>query len=118
MVLLKATKVYTLLRQSAHKIVGYYFLVVYLPDNCLSCSMAGITVSSKVGKAVNRNKIKRRIKSVLRSSNLADPEEKFMCNIIALKTSAEADYSALRNDLEFCLRKIHLKLASSIQRME
>lgn len=61
----------------------------------------GIVVSRKVGKAVVRNRIKRRIREILRKTHL--PPAEIM--IIAKPEAAEADYAELARDLYFVIRK-------------
>ena len=99
-------KGYTLLRQGTLKSVSRFFLIVYIFDSALSGSMAGITVSKKVGNAVTRNKVKRRIKVFLRDYKPCDDMPKFFCNIIALRSVVRADWVDFCTDLYNCLERI------------
>ncbi len=61
----------------------------------------GIVVSKKVGKAVVRNRIKRRIREIVRRSHL--PPAELM--IVAKPEAAEADFAELTRDFLELLRK-------------
>jgi len=50
---------------SKHKIIKNNEFVIYFDNNQLNYTRVGISVSSKLGNAVIRNKIKRQIKSIL-----------------------------------------------------
>lgn len=66
----------------------------------------GFSVSNKVGKAVKRNKLKRRLRAIVRD------EVKFMrpCQavIVASPQAAEADYSTLKETVRFLLKRAKL----------
>ena len=64
----------------------------------------GIVVSRKVGKAVVRNRIKRRVREILRRIHL--PPSEIM--IVAKPEAAEADYSELVRDLLRLLERSRL----------
>ncbi|MCK9328278.1 MAG: ribonuclease P protein component [Candidatus Cloacimonetes bacterium] len=106
MLRLTSTKDYTKLRQSQKKIVGQYFIVIYVPENNYMESAAGITVSKKVGNAVVRNKVKRRIRAFLRQYSLRPSIPGFICNIIALKPVISADWISFKRDLQNCLDRL------------
>ena len=106
MLRLKSTSYYSLLRESKTKILGKHFIVVYILDEMIKESLAGITVSKKVGNAVVRNKIKRRIKSVLHGYILPDMRKRFYCNIIALSSAVGVEWDIFKCDLEKCLDKL------------
>jgi len=70
-------------------------------------SRLGLTVTKKIGKAVIRNKIKRRLREVFRE--LA--KKNYLVNrydfvVIAKKNSVNADFSLLEKDILFCLKHI------------
>lgn len=44
------------------------FFTMYIKKNDLGCSRLGVSVSKKVGNSVVRNKIKRRIKEIVRTN--------------------------------------------------
>ena len=106
MLRLTSTNDYGRLRQSPNKVVGKYFIVVFLNDSNLSECIAGITVSKKVGNAAKRNRVKRRVKAFLRDFNPPDSKQAIMANIIALPLVIEAEWLALCRDLENCFLKI------------
>ncbi len=61
----------------------------------------GIVVSKKVGKAVVRNRVKRRVREIVRKSHL--PPAELM--IIARPEAAEASYAELARDFYELLKK-------------
>lgn len=81
------------------------FSYVYINDNDLNNYRFGICVSKKIGKAVVRNKLKRRIKDIIDKSKLHFKNKDY---IIVLKKSANsAEYLELKDDIVNILRKIN-----------
>ena len=72
-------------------------LVIRVLPNGLDISRYGITVSRHVGKAVVRNKIKRRFREILRQTQL---QPGFDMVIIARASAAGADYSEMKKTTE------------------
>ena len=72
-------------------------LVVRILPNGHDISRYGITVSRHVGKAVVRNKIKRRLREILRKITL---KPGFDIVIIARTAAAAADYSEMKKTTE------------------
>jgi ribonuclease P protein component len=72
-------------------------LVIRILPNGLDISRYGITVSRHVGKAVVRNKIKRRFREILRKITLRPG---FDIVIIARASAARADYSEMKKTTE------------------
>ena len=72
-------------------------LVIRILPNGLGISRYGITVSRHVGKAVVRNKIKRRFREILRKITL---QPGFDIVIIARASAAKADYSEMKKTTE------------------
>ena len=106
MLRVKSTRVYSLLRESKQKIVGKYFIVVYMYDETITESAAGITVSKKVGNAVVRNKVKRRIKAFLNDYTVPLLARNFYCNIIALSSSVGVEWIVFKGELEKSLKQL------------
>jgi len=90
---------------------GKYFasplLVVYAERDRFKQSRMGITVSSKIGNAVVRNRTKRRIKEALRA---IEPRvaEGYNLVIVARNAIVFADYAAICATLERLLGKLGL----------
>ena len=68
------------------KFQDHYFVVVFMPGES-ECSRLGITVSRRVGNAVERNRLKRLIREWFRM-NKASAMKIWDVNIIAKKTAA------------------------------
>lgn len=73
----------------------FIFLVHKIPDNYFA---VGFVVSKKVGKAVVRNKIKRRIRAFLRENAQQLPSNLKMV-IIAKPQAATADWQEIKQEL-------------------
>ena len=77
---------------------------VYINDNMINKYRFGICISKKIGNAVKRNKLKRRIKDIIDKSSLQFLHKDY---IIVLKVSAkQATYFDLKNDILNILTKI------------
>ena len=100
MIRLKSKKEYRRLSQCTQKTVGRYFIVVYLFDSMILEPLVGITVSKKVGNAVVRNKVKRRIRAFLRAYIAPVSKAGFLCNVIALPSAVNADWESFQKDLK------------------
>ena len=99
---IKENKLFRRLYYKGKKVVGKQLVLYYIPtkEECL----VGYTVRKKVGKAVVRNKVRRRIKESFRGY-----EKKLLkkCNfvIVARTCAAEADF----NEIDQCLGELLLK---------
>lgn len=76
-----------------------HFLVLQLPKNN-GPTQAGITVSRKVGGAVQRNRVKRLLREFLRRNFFHLPGRHYI-SIIAKKGSADLDYRQVCKELRF-----------------
>ncbi|MBM65946.1 MAG: ribonuclease P protein component [Myxococcales bacterium] len=65
----------------------------------------GFTVSKKVGKAVIRNRVRRRLREVVRTHRAVFPTG-FHYVIIARPGAADAEFGALENDLLQLAKKV------------
>ena len=78
-------------------------LVLYKISNNMPESRLGITVSGKVGKAHVRNKIKRRIKEIIRLQD-SRLHSGYDLIFVARVRSAECDYSMLESSVNHLLK--------------
>src|SRR5215212_4783695 len=85
---------------------GRLFSVHVLP-NTLGKSRLGLSVSKRVGTAVKRNKVRRRLKEIFRSSvrDLSDGGLDLV--ISARPAAAEASFEGLNTEFLWALRKIN-----------
>jgi len=82
-------------------------LVIYYRKNKLDNLRLGITVTKKVGKAVVRNRIRRRLREVF--SEFSDKIPPSYDIIIVSRTkAAHCDYSELKSALKYLLNKAEL----------
>lgn len=80
-------------------------LVVYVRENGLSCHRLGLTVSRKIGKAVTRNRIKRRLRELFRARREAIPGS--LDIVVNVKRPAsQATFQELGRDLDRSLSKV------------
>jgi ribonuclease P protein component len=77
---------------------------IYIEKNSLSLNRFGITVPKKLGNAVTRNHLKRRIKSIIDKYNFNINCIDYI--IVAKSKLLELDYSIIKSNLESLLEKI------------
>lgn len=80
--------------------------VIYLEHTDENLYHFGVTVSKKIGNAVVRNKIKRRIKSILDKKNYKNG---FNCIIIVRKSVLDLSYQELEESLFDMMKKMHIE---------
>jgi ribonuclease P protein component len=81
-----------------------HFLIVVQP-NALQHTRLGITVTKKVGSAVQRNRIKRVVREVFRRNRQLFPRSHDLVFIAKLGAS-EIDYGSLLSELQRAARKL------------
>ena|GEM_PF-567689 len=106
MLRLKSQKQYRRLSQSTQKTKGRYFIVVYIFDTFVMEHLAGITVSRKVGNAVARNRVKRRIRAFLQEYVTPETRSGVLCNIIALPSVVDTEWNQFKDDLKNCIDSV------------
>ncbi|NLM97291.1 MAG: ribonuclease P protein component [Halanaerobiaceae bacterium] len=89
------------------KSVATYNLVLYYYPNNQNLNRVGFSISKKIGKAVVRNKLKRRLREIIRLKK--DLKKGFDIIIIARKPVIELDYCGLERDLDILLSKAGIK---------
>lgn len=97
---------------SKGKSSGNATLVVYCRKNRLGYNRFGITVSNKIGNAVVRNKIRRRLREIYR---LTEPSLRRGWDIVvvARHRSREADYWQLSRAFKGNLKRLELFVKDS-----
>jgi len=87
------------------KFSGNLFIFLIYKDSQEDELVIGIVGSKKVGNAVHRNKIKRRVKSYFREIGKRISIKKKIV-IIAKPAAAEADWQEIKEELQNFLEKI------------
>ena len=102
--IVKDNKEFNRIIDTGKKLVGNYF-IIYYKDNNLKYSRYGISVGTKLGNAVTRNKYKRKIRMIITENNLYNYSKDII--ILMRKQGLNKSYQELNNNL--------LKLIQSIK---
>ena len=94
---------------SGRRIHTPHFLIVVLP-NAVQNTRLGITVTKKVGTAVQRNRIKRVVREVFRRNRELFPASHDLV-FIAKRGATEIDYSSLLEEIGRASRKLAIGAA-------
>ena len=94
---------------SGRRIHTPHFLIVVLP-NAVQNTRLGITVTKKVGTAVQRNRIKRVVREVFRRNRQLFPASHDLV-FIAKRGATEIDYSSLLEEIGRASRKLAIGAA-------
>lgn len=89
----------------SYKSFRYKDYILYIEKETNSLYQFGISVPKKVGNAVMRNKIKRRLKNILDKNTY---QNGFNCIIIVRKGIVEKSFQEMEEDLQCALRKLHI----------
>jgi ribonuclease P protein component len=114
---LKTRRQFLALRSLDQKIISHYFIIqfgdarkqeCYIPDikhqeNCY----IGYTVTKKIGNAVVRNRIKRRLREIARAHLVSCGKPNYAYNIIARHAIINAPFERIAAEFQRSLRKIH-----------
>lgn len=106
LVTLKKNREYSYAYRRGKSCAGHYMVLVVAPRKYGGLG-AGFSVSKKVGGAVVRNKVRRRLKESLRQY-LLEISANAQIIFIARAPIAEADFSAIVREMGYLLRKAGL----------
>ncbi len=107
----KATE-FSAVREQAERAWQHRLLVLYVAPNELGCPRVGITVSGRVGKAVVRNRVRRRLHELLRARlSQVKPQDVL---VIARPASAEATWPELGQALDELLARAGATKSQSV----
>lgn len=89
--------------KKGEKVSSQNITLVYTPTK-LKPIKIGITVSNKVGDAVTRNKIKRRIRAIV-ADNIEKINKKYNYIIVVRPSVAELDFYGIKKELSYLFKK-------------
>ncbi len=93
------------IKASRDKVVGKYFLLIKSPSQNSQSVDYLLVVTKKIGKAVIRNHIKRRIKALLRK-HLETINSNYDYSFIAKKAIVDCDFKMLEEEFLAEMRKV------------
>ncbi|MCV3769380.1 ribonuclease P protein component [Wolbachia endosymbiont of Dipetalonema caudispina] len=79
------------------------------PEKYIYSIRTGLIINKKVGKAIKRNKIKRRLRMLIRVNILTVSNIGYYYIIVAHRNIIQASYKSLQKDLNICFKKIKEK---------
>ena len=89
----------------SNKPYKYKDYIIYLERNTNDVYKFGISVGKKIGNAVNRNKVKRQLKSIISEK---DYQNNFNCIIIVGKGINERNFDDRKSNLLISLKNLNL----------
>ena len=81
--------------------------VVYCRKNRRDQNRVGFTVSRKLGNAVTRNRVRRRLREIMRL-HASSLRQGYDLILVARTRAVDADYGKLEADVLRCLDQLHL----------
>ena len=103
---LTKNKYFQYIYKKGEKVSSANITVVFAPTK-LKPIKIGITVNNKIGDAVVRNKVKRRLRAILRSL-LKDLNQKYNYVIVVRPSIINLDFLEIRKELKYVLKKGNL----------
>ncbi len=92
------------LKKAGRRFAGRYLSIVFVRRGSEGPAFVGFAISKRVGNAVVRNRIRRRLRAISASGEAAFTPGSYL---IAVKPSAkESGYWELKSDVDSVLRKI------------
>ncbi len=82
-------------------------VVIYCAKKCEEHARVGISVSKKLGNAVQRNKIKRQLRMMLQE--MASQSYPYDAIIIARNAYSSQSYQQNKKDLESCFKNVRIR---------
>lgn len=86
-------------------------MVLYARRNRRGCNRVGITVSAKIGKAVVRNRVRRRLREVFRL-NAGEMKQGYDCILVARGRAVYASFPELQKQFLALLSELSLREAT------
>ena len=83
----------------------YKDYIIFLERNTNDVYKFGLSVGKKIGNAVNRNKVKRQLKSII---DKKDYQNNFNCIIIVGKGINEKSFKQMEDNLLFALKNLNI----------
>ena len=83
----------------------YKDYIIYIEKNTNDLYKFGLSVGKKIGNAVNRNKVKRQLKSII---DKKDYQNNFNCIIIVGRGINERNYEERENNLLIALNNLNI----------
>lgn len=97
-------------QNKGRRIGGKFIVLIFTPSSILYPRF-GITVSKKCGHAVVRNKIKRRLRDILRHTKATVVPADYV--LIARSEAAQASFEAFRDDVQALFERVERQQVKS-----
>lgn len=91
------------------KSAGNRYLVIYCARNRLEVTRVGLTVSTKLGHAVVRNRVRRRLREIVRHNASCLPSG-YDIVIVARTAAVEAEFAALEKSFRTLTGRLGLSV--------
>lgn len=95
--------VFNFMYKKGERVNASHLSIVYAPSKN-AFGRFGFVVSNKVGKATKRNKVKRRMRAIVRE-NIKNIDNRYNFIIVARDNIADITYSSLKAEIIYALKK-------------